>query len=66
MPRSYTASFTRLLPLTSQPLPIKLKPIPILAYWHQSKNDDRAHAWFRRLVIETIAQAPAFHAPASD
>jgi len=66
MPRSYTASFMRLLPLTSQPLPIKLKPIPILAYWHQSKNDDRAHAWFRRLVIETIAQAPEFHVPASD
>jgi len=60
MPRSYAASFSTLLPIVTQPLPIKLKPIPILAYWHQSKNNDRAHEWFRRLLIETIGAAPEF------
>src|SRR5580700_10425274 len=54
MPSSYAASFSHVLPIATQPLPIKLKPIPILAYWHQSKNDDRAHEWFRRLVLEMI------------
>ncbi|MCW8808476.1 MAG: LysR family transcriptional regulator, partial [Rhodanobacter sp.] len=54
MPRSYAANFAQLLPIATQPLPIKLKPIPILAYWHQSKDHDRAHEWFRRMVIDTI------------
>jgi DNA-binding transcriptional LysR family regulator len=54
MPSSYAASFSRLLAIATQPLPIKLKPIPIMAYWHQSKDDDRAHEWFRRLVIEMV------------
>jgi len=54
MPSSYAASFSRLLAIATQPLPIKLKPIPIMAFWHQSKDDDRAHEWFRRLVLEMI------------
>jgi DNA-binding transcriptional LysR family regulator len=57
MPSSYAASFSQVLAIATQPLPIKLKPIPILAYWHQSKNEDRAHEWFRRLVIEVIGMA---------
>ena len=60
MPRSYADCFSKLLPIAVQPLPIKLRPIPILAYWHQSKNDDRAHEWFRQLVFEIIGSAPEF------
>ncbi|TAL86546.1 MAG: LysR family transcriptional regulator [Rhodanobacter sp.] len=62
MPSSYAANFAPLLPLAIQPLPIKLKPIPILTYWHQSKNHDQAHAWFRQLLIETARTAAAFSA----
>jgi DNA-binding transcriptional LysR family regulator len=54
MPRSYAASVAPLLNIAMQPLPIKLKPIPIMAYWHESKDHDRAHEWFRHLVIETV------------
>ena len=61
MPSSYAQCFSQLLPIVVQPLPIKLKPIPILAYWHQSKNDDRAHEWFRQLVFEIIGAAPEFN-----
>ena len=46
-----------LLPIAVQPLPIRLKAFPILAYWHASKDDDRAHSWFRRWVFEAISQA---------
>jgi DNA-binding transcriptional LysR family regulator len=60
MASSYAASFSRVLPIVTQPLPIKLKPIPVLAYWHQSKDGDRAHEWFRRMVIDIIATAPEF------
>jgi DNA-binding transcriptional LysR family regulator len=60
MPSSYAHNFSQLLPITVHPLPIKLKPIPILAYWHQSKTDDRAHQWFRELVIGTIGKASEF------
>ncbi|MBB5360633.1 DNA-binding transcriptional LysR family regulator [Rhodanobacter sp. ANJX3] len=61
MPRSYADCFSQLLPIVVQPLPIKLKPIPILAYWHPSKNDDRAHEWFRQRVFEIIGTAPEFN-----
>jgi DNA-binding transcriptional LysR family regulator len=61
MPSSYAASLSRLLAIATQPLPIKLKPIPILAYWHQSKDMDRAHEWFRRLVIDTIGAVQKPH-----
>jgi DNA-binding transcriptional LysR family regulator len=61
MPSSYAASFSHVLTVATQPLPIKLKPIPILAYWHQSKDDDRAHEWFRRLVIEVIGAVLELH-----
>jgi DNA-binding transcriptional LysR family regulator len=60
MPRSYADNFSQLLPITVHPLPIKLKPISILAYWHPSKADDRAHQWFRDLVIGTIGTASEF------
>src|ERR1700677_985454 len=53
MPSSYAANLSQLLTIATQPLPIKLKPIPILAYWHQSKDRDRAHDWVRRLIIDT-------------
>jgi DNA-binding transcriptional LysR family regulator len=54
-------SLSRLLAIATQPLPIKLKPIPILAYWHRSKDMDRAHEWFRRLVIETVGKVQEPH-----
>jgi DNA-binding transcriptional LysR family regulator len=54
LPRSYAASAASLLDIAVQPLPIKLKPIRIMAYWHQSKDEDRAHEWFRRLLIDTV------------
>ena len=60
MPSSYAAGFSRLLPLMTQALPIKLKPIPILAYWHASRKHDQAHAWFRQLLIDTLRAAPEF------
>lgn len=63
MPSAYASSFSSLLPIVIQPLPIKLKPIAILAYWHQSKSDDRAHAWFRQLLIKTIGAATALAPP---
>jgi DNA-binding transcriptional LysR family regulator len=61
MPSSYAKNLSRLLAIATQPLPIKLKPIPILAYWHRSKDMDRAHEWFRRLVIETVGTAQEPH-----
>ena len=60
MPSSYAAGFSRLLPLATQALPIKLRPIPILAYWHPSRDHDRAHTWFRQLLIDTVRAAPEF------
>jgi DNA-binding transcriptional LysR family regulator len=54
VPRSYALHLSSLLPIAMLPLPIKLKAFPILAYWHESTNDDPAHAWFRQCVIDAI------------
>lgn len=59
VPRSYANHLASLLPLAVQPLPIRMKAFPIFAYWHQSKHDDRAHAWFRQWVIKAITAAIA-------
>ncbi len=59
VPRSYANHLAGLLPLAVRPLPIRLKAFPIFAYWHQSKHDDRAHAWFRQRVIQAITAAIA-------
>ncbi|HEY8682779.1 MAG TPA: LysR family transcriptional regulator [Rhodanobacter sp.] len=59
VPRSYANHLATLLPIAVQPLPIRLKAFPILAYWHASKNDDRAHSWFRPWVFEAITRAIA-------
>lgn len=59
VPRSYANHLATLLPIAVRPLPIRLKAFPILAYWHASKNDDRAHAWFRQRVFEAITEAIA-------
>lgn len=65
LPASYAASLVPLLPMTVQPLPLQLKPIPILAYWHASRLGDQGHAWLREQVMEVIREAPAFRPAAT-
>lgn len=55
---------TRLLPIAVQPLPLRLKPYPILAYWHESRELDRAHQWFRQRVIDVVRAASSHPAGA--
>jgi DNA-binding transcriptional LysR family regulator len=57
MPRSYALSVAGSLPISLQPLPIRLKPIPVRMYWHESKQGDRAHAWFRGVLSEAVVAA---------
>jgi DNA-binding transcriptional LysR family regulator len=57
VPRAYADHLARLLPIATQPLPIRLKAIPILAYWHGSKDDDQAHRWFRERLVKSITAA---------
>ncbi|HTC25854.1 LysR family transcriptional regulator [Dyella sp.] len=59
VPRSYAIHLSSLLPMAVVPLPIKLKAVPILAFWHESTNDDPAHAWFRQCVIDAVTKGIA-------
>lgn len=54
VPRSFAVHLADLLPIAIQPLPIRLKAFPIMAYWHESKHEDHAHLWFRKLVMATV------------
>ncbi|KVP42248.1 LysR family transcriptional regulator [Burkholderia ubonensis] len=54
LPHSYALRMTELLPIAVRPLPLRLQPFPILAYWHESRDADRAHQWFRERVSTLV------------
>jgi len=54
LPRSYALRMAALLPVAVQPLPLRLKPFPLLAYWHESRETDRAHQWVRERVASLV------------
>lgn len=60
LPSSYASNLAPLLALVRQPLPMRVKPIPIFAYWHASRDRDPSHEWFRQLLIDAIRNAPEF------
>ena len=57
VPKAYADHLAPLLPIAMQPLPVRIKAIPILAYWHDSKDNDRAHRWFRERLVKSITGA---------
>ncbi len=57
VPKAYAEHLKPVLPMALQPLPIRIRAIPILAYWHESKDDDPAHAWFRERLVKSITGA---------
>ena len=57
VPKAYADHMAPLLPIAIQPLPVRIKAIPILAYWHDSKDNDRAHRWFRERLVKSITVA---------
>ncbi|CAN0627660.1 LysR family transcriptional regulator [Burkholderia multivorans] len=62
LPHSYALRMAGMLPIVVKPLPLRLKPFPILAYWHESRQADRAHQWFRERVIERVRGGTGFAA----
>lgn len=57
VPKAYADHLGPLLPIAIQSLPVRIKGIPILAYWHASKDDDQAHRWFRERLVKSITAA---------
>ncbi|WP_267224932.1 LysR family transcriptional regulator [Dyella silvae] len=57
VPQAYARRLAELLPIVVRPLPVRVKAFPIMAYWHQSKDDDLAHQWFREHVVTAITRA---------
>jgi DNA-binding transcriptional LysR family regulator len=45
--------FAKLVPLQVLAPPFDLPTYPEEVYWHERFEEDPAHAWLRRLVIET-------------
>ncbi len=46
-----------LLPIVVRPLPLRVKPYAIQAYWHESRDGDGAHRWFRERVAQIVREA---------
>lgn len=59
LPAGYAQGLAAMLPLVVQALPLKLKPVPILAYWPAARTDEAGHAWLRGEVFATIRDAAA-------
>lgn len=57
LPAGYARQLARQLPLAVQPLPLKLKPVPIVAYWPAARGEEAAHAWLRGEVITAVRRA---------
>ncbi|MEK6349320.1 MAG: LysR family transcriptional regulator [Burkholderia sp.] len=54
LPRSYALRMTGLLPVVAKALPLRVKPYGIHAYWHESRDADGAHRWFRERVAAVV------------
>ncbi|MGS0891802.1 LysR family transcriptional regulator [Burkholderia stagnalis] len=54
LPSTYAQRMTALLPIVVRPLPLRLKPFPLLAYWHESRETDRAHRWVRERIAALV------------
>ncbi|WP_269503484.1 LysR family transcriptional regulator [Burkholderia sp. IMCC1007] len=57
LPSTYATRMTAMLPIAVQPLPLRLKPFPLLAYWHESRDTDRAHQWVRERVATLVRRS---------
>ncbi|WP_246792598.1 LysR family transcriptional regulator [Burkholderia perseverans] len=57
LPRSYALRMTGLLPIVVKPVPLRVKPYAIHAYWHESRDADRVHRWFRERVAAIVREA---------
>lgn len=54
LPHTYALRMAALLPIVVRPLPLRLKPFPLLAYWHESRDTDRAHQWVRERIAALV------------
>jgi DNA-binding transcriptional LysR family regulator len=59
LPRFYALKMAALLPVVVRPLPLRVKPYPIFAYWHEAREADRIHQWFRQRAIGIVCAASA-------
>lgn len=57
LPRFYAEKMAALLPIVVKPLPLRIKPYPIFAYWHEVREADRIHQWFRHRAIAIMRAA---------
>jgi DNA-binding transcriptional LysR family regulator len=59
LPRFYALKMAALLPVEVVTLPLRVKPYPIFAYWHEVREADRIHQWFRERAIGIVCAAAA-------
>ncbi|WP_186120177.1 LysR family transcriptional regulator [Burkholderia gladioli] len=64
LPRSYARRMAALLPIVVRPLPLRVKPYAIQAYWHESRDGDGVHRWFRERVAQIVREAATGEASA--
>lgn len=61
LPEYAADSFSRVLGLTSCPVPLNLPDFSLSMVWHVRLHHDPGHSWFRTIVAELIRELHASH-----
>ncbi|MGO4122822.1 LysR substrate-binding domain-containing protein [Inquilinus sp. YAF38] len=56
LPRRLARQAAAMVPLTVLELPLDLDPLSMSMIWHERRQDDPAHAWLRRQVVEAVRE----------
>jgi len=54
IPQSAARLFSKILPITIYPLPVKLPAIDIHLYWHKNAEQDPANKWLREKLLLAV------------
>ncbi|MBW8727979.1 MAG: LysR family transcriptional regulator [Inquilinus limosus] len=57
LPRRLARVAATMVPLAVLELPLQLDPFPMSMIWHERRQDDPAHAWLRRQVVEAVRES---------
>ncbi len=54
VPRRLAHRLAMIVPVEMLELPLKLDGFTLSMIWHERRQDDPAHKWFRKLIVDTI------------
>jgi DNA-binding transcriptional LysR family regulator len=57
LPRRLARRIAATAPIEVLELPLEIEPLTVSMIWHERRQDDPAHAWLRRQMVEAAREA---------